>query len=706
MSTPEQTTARLHLQRLPELLKRPADDYTQSSLRWCLNYAWDEAKPFLAPLRYSEHWELVGTVTKCFVEHDCDEGTMQILRDRMLEPGVQESRRAGRLLQELSLSLGWWCDPRHAKHRSQAIALALEVLGQSLAAPDSAERLNTMSDGWFYTERLIDGISQQDSTASPAMLARIVGARALNAAVRAHAMTRLVDLTGVVPPQRSEIIASLLSGPGRSGSDLVQNLTRRKLVELPELLPAAGHPDWAYPVCTAIDAFPLESMDAPTVMDGLIASLEKHSSDFVQRSHYLGSTLQRLPRTPEQDKRISALIRFAVAQHEKALPTFGYMRDHAAGHLLTFGGSSSVHAESLEPWDATRQQWMREGISWATAAEMLVGNGAIDPVPAETIAKVEKMTGFAQAFMELCGNRMAHVMIRDGSYEFNHDKLFAKLCAIVRPPIMLDSVRESEEEVTEDDELQVEFTHQQHRFQFAVHPEGSSADLGAVAAAFDAFMAQLGRPERTHCMPDPWDDSEGALVLCADSRSFPDIDQTLRLPLSPKVAREYPVVLKRVQATRVVKAKTAVAPASPVDESERLFEEGLRYFHGYGVKQSSDRARQSWERAAELGHPLSMNNLATIYSNGDGVPVDVDLAFEWQHRAADTNHAFAQLNLGKMHLRPELGRFNRKLARHWLGLAAAQGDKVAADLIVEFQLDQSVIVLSETLSRLKRKLFG
>lgn len=53
------------------------------------------------------------------------------------------------------------------------------------------------------------------------------------------------------------------------------------------------------------------------------------------------------------------------------------------------------------------------------------------------------------------------------------------------------------------------------------------------------------------------------------------------------------------------------------------------YHDGEGVPQSDTMAAQWVERAADLGHAISMYNIGCIYDNGEGVPLDEDIAIRW-----------------------------------------------------------------------------
>ncbi|MBI3700764.1 MAG: sel1 repeat family protein [Afipia sp.] len=62
----------------------------------------------------------------------------------------------------------------------------------------------------------------------------------------------------------------------------------------------------------------------------------------------------------------------------------------------------------------------------------------------------------------------------------------------------------------------------------------------------------------------------------------------------------------------------------------------------------SGETRKMFERAAEGGDPVALNNMAMTYATGDGVPVDYVKARSLFQQAADANNADAMFQLGLM----------------------------------------------------------
>jgi TPR repeat protein len=62
----------------------------------------------------------------------------------------------------------------------------------------------------------------------------------------------------------------------------------------------------------------------------------------------------------------------------------------------------------------------------------------------------------------------------------------------------------------------------------------------------------------------------------------------------------------------------AEGPDFAIQNSDGQYEQGLRYAHGYGVRQNYARARTFFERAAQQGHADAQFYLATYYEHGRG----------------------------------------------------------------------------------------
>lgn len=114
-----------------------------------------------------------------------------------------------------------------------------------------------------------------------------------------------------------------------------------------------------------------------------------------------------------------------------------------------------------------------------------------------------------------------------------------------------------------------------------------------------------------------------------------------------------------------------------------LYEEGLLHYHGRGIPQDFVRARQLWERAAELGDTNSLNNLGILYEAGQGVTPDVQRAISYYRRAAEGGNVLGQLNLGKTYLRERDSGVTHAEAKQWLQMAARRGSEEAVTLLLQ-----------------------
>ena len=75
------------------------------------------------------------------------------------------------------------------------------------------------------------------------------------------------------------------------------------------------------------------------------------------------------------------------------------------------------------------------------------------------------------------------------------------------------------------------------------------------------------------------------------------------------------------------------------------FELGLQYYNGRGVPQSTQKAFELWQKAAQQGNAMAQNNLGVMYRKGRGVSKDSQKAYEWFEKAAKQGYVIAQSNL-------------------------------------------------------------
>lgn len=92
---------------------------------------------------------------------------------------------------------------------------------------------------------------------------------------------------------------------------------------------------------------------------------------------------------------------------------------------------------------------------------------------------------------------------------------------------------------------------------------------------------------------------------------------------------------------------------------------GCMYFNGEGVVQSDNEAVKWWLKAAEQGHPRSMNNIASMYYEGrGGLNEDRKLAYSWWIMSAEKGDNYAISNIGlenSQNLTEDLKQLKEKL---------------------------------------------
>ena len=109
---------------------------------------------------------------------------------------------------------------------------------------------------------------------------------------------------------------------------------------------------------------------------------------------------------------------------------------------------------------------------------------------------------------------------------------------------------------------------------------------------------------------------------------------------------------------------------------------GFMYFNGDGITTNYAEALRWFLLAAEQGYALAQNNLGVMYQQGlGGVKQDYEKAFIWYRLAADQGLRGAQRNLGAMYFNGQGVEKNNGQAVKLLGIAAAQGDSAAAEIL-------------------------
>ena len=106
---------------------------------------------------------------------------------------------------------------------------------------------------------------------------------------------------------------------------------------------------------------------------------------------------------------------------------------------------------------------------------------------------------------------------------------------------------------------------------------------------------------------------------------------------------------------------------------------GRKYASGEGIARNDEQAAAWVRKAADQGYDAAQYNLGLLYASGTGVQQDYVAAVSWFTKAAEQRFTLAQWELGKAYYHGQGVSQDYVTARMWLMLAAAGGNKDAAD---------------------------
>jgi TPR repeat protein len=129
-------------------------------------------------------------------------------------------------------------------------------------------------------------------------------------------------------------------------------------------------------------------------------------------------------------------------------------------------------------------------------------------------------------------------------------------------------------------------------------------------------------------------------------------------------------------ALPAVAQQAAPAPLPPPiwDNAEAVLRAGNSYSRGQGVPKDEARALQCYQRAAELGSAIAMDNVGTFYGMGRGTAVDKVRAIAWYRRAAAHGYVPAMNNLGVLYSAQFQGKPDYCQALEWFKKSAEGGN--------------------------------
>jgi TPR repeat protein len=118
-----------------------------------------------------------------------------------------------------------------------------------------------------------------------------------------------------------------------------------------------------------------------------------------------------------------------------------------------------------------------------------------------------------------------------------------------------------------------------------------------------------------------------------------------------------------------------------------MYNLGLMYRFGKGVRRDYIESAEWIEISAKKGFVRAMNSMGYIYRKGLGYKVDLEKAKNWYRKAALRGHSTSQFNLARLHLTQYVDNPSKEifqLAHRWLNAAALQGHRAASFTLGEF----------------------
>lgn len=541
----------------------------------CIRHAFPVARRALAALRSDPQWPIARQVLEAYRQHDIDEGTLGLLERWLGEPGIRTTQAERERLHGLCRLLGaWTLGSRHPALAAALAKIALMVVQQAMDAHDRAARLQPLAAGWLAVEPLLDAVGAQRPEGAAWLLKRMLALASLHPLLRARALLHHHSITGQRSEQGRDILSALWSLPQgeRADAELLERLLRAGWLDAGDVARGLCNPIWTLALLERRPQWPV--IESKPAEDLVLAALEACADARPLPMGVIDGLLRTLAHgvaSPPADGAWAILRRLAS---DPALRQNGIDR-RIAQWQLSLGDREGVDPDKLEPWQAMRLHWQRQGLDWTTLASRLSAAGLIDPPPASDLARLPPLTslpvtGEAEdsaegepllALFAAGGRPMHEEHLVDNGFEHHHERLFATLAAMLRPPLRLEGVEQHgrmrfdviNEDAssladapdatlaqlrgvpvlsTEGSALEVSFQLDGEPHKFSVYPRSTWMDDGSVLAALNALLAERAHPERVHSLHHwaSWGD-ECALYLCAPASGFQQLAADLHLPL-------------------------------------------------------------------------------------------------------------------------------------------------------------------------------
>jgi hypothetical protein len=509
----------------PVLFGAPDKQVTWQVVKFCLQHAFLECQPFLAALRCHPDHHVARLVIGAYAKRGCDEGTLAIMAEHLLEPGAGQqdikNYEVFALLLSLSESLLAYAHREAAPAvRAKAVELVMRVLDEALVSPSAANRLIQVR-GMYSSlgENLLKVLMLAKPFGAEPLLARMLALESLIPVIRAFALIHYVELTGVVPPERPYVVDALLkSAQGKDYSYKGSSWFARIAQELGGCTPRSVEND-------ASEVLQLCMALGEAVSKTCVGSQGRRYLDANQIQALVGKLLV-LCRSAESDRVITSHLRTALTM-ARELNSDRRVIGQVMRHLLDFGDIDALVLDEMTHWDAMAAHWKINAIRWSDAAELLAQANVIDPIGLENFHELEKfdrvrdMDGAFTHLLYLGGNRSTREVVKDQDHDVV--KIFENFVRLLRPVITLDWVVGKR---GDDWNTVINFSHEQHGYCFSCDDCGRWVDFPLIVQGLNLFLERIGHPQRIYCTGER---DERAEFIGANPKLFRAARKRLRL---------------------------------------------------------------------------------------------------------------------------------------------------------------------------------
>lgn len=196
----------------------------------------------------------------------------------------------------------------------------------------------------------------------------------------------------------------------------------------------------------------------------------------------------------------------------------------------------------------------------------------------------------------------------------------------------------------------------------SAEPETSERDGGAGNGAADAHLAEIAEWETIKETTDP------ALLrrhLALYPAGYFSELAVVKLARLEEMAAD---------GSPITTGSTSASPVAGQADAAAFYERAVKLSADTASEATLREAAELYAKAADLGLPAAMYELARAYDKGRGVGRDLATAAQWYRKAADAGHPGAMASLGTMHEFGEGVRLDLIEALRLYRIAAESGD--------------------------------